>query len=480
VPGALAAAAWLSLALAAAGVEPPATAQDPSLPRGEIVERVVCRADPTKTYALYLPSTYDPRRPWPVLYALDPAARGRVPVERFRGAAERYGYVVAGSNDSRNGPREPSLQALAAVIDDTHARLRLDEQRTYLAGFSGGARVATVFASLTKLKVAGIVACGAGLGQGVEPESLRSAYYLGIVGGRDFNYLEMRELDRRLRAEGMAHRLILTEERHAWPPADVCTRALAWLDLEAMATGLLARNEAEIASALRAEEEAAGALEEKGDLEWAAVAYEGTAPLARVLSPGSVVPGRLEALLARPELRRQLKEEDARARTEAGTVTSFRQTLLRFSDRPTSEIFLERELDELHLDRLTRTAKRTPGSKDAQMAERLLRSLSADARVLGASVLEAGNGARAGLFFETAMRASALDPRAENDFRVWLACARSRAGDGKGALKLLHEAAAAGFDDRAFLEAEPSLAGLRATPEFQEILRSLPAAPQAP
>jgi hypothetical protein len=33
--------------------------------------------------------------------------------------------------------------------------------------------------------------------------------------------------------------------------------------------------------------------------------------------------------------------------------------------------------------------------------------------------------------------------------------------------------------DRDFLEEEPSLAGVRATPEFQEILRSLPAAPPA-
>ena len=90
---------------------------------------------------------------------------------------------------------------------------------------------------------------------------------------------------------------------------------------------------------------------------------------------------------------------------------------------------------------------------------------------------DAGDGARAGLFFETAMRASALHAPAQNDLRVWLACARSRAGDSKGALKLLREAVAAGFDDREFLQEEPSLARLRERPEFQEILRSLPATP---
>ena len=81
MPGARGAAAvWLGVALAGVGgVLPPAVA--PDLAPGEIVERVVCAADPTKTYALYVPSTCDSSRRWPVLYALDPAARGRVPVE---------------------------------------------------------------------------------------------------------------------------------------------------------------------------------------------------------------------------------------------------------------------------------------------------------------------------------------------------------------------------------------------------------------
>jgi predicted esterase len=469
------AAAWLGVALGVAGADAPAPAAGPSLPRGEVVEHVACRADPTKSYALYLPSGYDASRPWPVVFALDPGARGRVPVERFRAAAETYGYVVAGSNDSRNGPLEPSARAVAAVIDDARSRLRLDERRFYLAGFSGGARAASAFARA--VKVAGLVACGAGLGEGLEPASIAPAYYLGVVGALDFNYLEMRELDRVLQEKGVAHRLILTEERHAWPPADVCTRALAWLELVAMTTGLRPRDEALIASVLDAEEGAAGALERKGDLEWAAVAYEGTAPVARALRPASTIPDRLEALRANAELRRQVKKEDGRARTERETLARFGRALVRVRDAPTAEVSLERVPDELGLDRLVEAGRAASGSKDGQMTLRLLASLTVQARSLGRAALDAGDGTRAGLFFETAMRASALDARLQNDLRVWLACARSRAGDSKGALKLLREAAAAGFDERAFLLEEPSLASLRGRPEFQEILRSLPAVP---
>ena len=52
-------------------------AQD--IPRGEIVDRVVSRDDDAQSYALYLPSSYDPAGTWPVIYCFDPAARGRDP-----------------------------------------------------------------------------------------------------------------------------------------------------------------------------------------------------------------------------------------------------------------------------------------------------------------------------------------------------------------------------------------------------------------
>src|SRR4051812_43427975 len=79
-----------------------AIAQDESIPKGQVVEGIEALSDSSETYALYLPSTYTPDRKWPVLYAFDPGARGRMPVERFKEAAEKYGWIVLGSNNSRN------------------------------------------------------------------------------------------------------------------------------------------------------------------------------------------------------------------------------------------------------------------------------------------------------------------------------------------------------------------------------------------
>ena len=93
----------------------PANASAQKLPPGRLIEKVVSLDDATQSYALYLPSAYTPGKRWPILYCLDPLARGEVPVARFREAAERYGWIVAGSHNSRNGTVKASFDAAAAM-----------------------------------------------------------------------------------------------------------------------------------------------------------------------------------------------------------------------------------------------------------------------------------------------------------------------------------------------------------------------------
>src|SRR5262249_49673099 len=88
------------------------TAFDWQQAKGTVTEHLACGDDSAQSYALYLPSRYSPDRAWPVIYAFDPFGRGTVAVEVYRAAAEKYGHIVAASNNSRNGPA--SLQTTAA------------------------------------------------------------------------------------------------------------------------------------------------------------------------------------------------------------------------------------------------------------------------------------------------------------------------------------------------------------------------------
>src|SRR5215472_4052252 len=105
---------WPRLLLAALGVA--GFAQE--LPRGQIVDNVKSGLDASQTYAIYLPSNYSRDRQWNLILAFDPRGRGRAPVELFKDAAEKYGYIVAGSNNARNGPPEISLTAAGMMGSD--------------------------------------------------------------------------------------------------------------------------------------------------------------------------------------------------------------------------------------------------------------------------------------------------------------------------------------------------------------------------
>jgi secondary thiamine-phosphate synthase enzyme len=107
-----------------------------------VVDPVRCVEDAAQSHALYLPSNYTPDRRWSLLLAFHPAARGRQMAEKYQAAAERYGYVIAASNNARNGPLAISAAAAQAMGADFSRRFSIDPKRIYLTGMSGGARMA--------------------------------------------------------------------------------------------------------------------------------------------------------------------------------------------------------------------------------------------------------------------------------------------------------------------------------------------------
>jgi predicted esterase len=220
--------------------------------------------DNAQHYALYLPSNYTPARQWSVILAFDGGERGRVPVERYRQAAEKYGYIVAGSLNSRNGPWEVSMQAAKAMTADVKARFSIDPKRVYTAGMSGGARVAMKIA-LESRQIAGVFASSAGFPDEFMPRVPFAVF--GSAGTDDFNHLEMYQLDRRMTS---AHRVLYFEGGHTWLPAEMAMQAVEWMELQAMKSGLRPRDTAlldawfaarvERIDALKDNAEAVGAL----------------------------------------------------------------------------------------------------------------------------------------------------------------------------------------------------------------------------
>jgi predicted esterase len=200
------------------------------------------QGDTSLSMTVFLPPRYNDTTRFPLLLLFDPHGAGALPVKKYRSLARRYGYLLAGSNDIHNGMNGNEIdRILRLLLNDLYRRFSLDSKRIYTAGFSGGARVATLLA-LTDPSIRGTAACGGGLPSTGNLPPVRFDL-LGFAGREDFNLPELIQLDASLQSQPCRHFLIRFDGKHEWPPATVFEDAFVWFDLNAMKDSLVARND---------------------------------------------------------------------------------------------------------------------------------------------------------------------------------------------------------------------------------------------
>ncbi|MCX6286143.1 MAG: hypothetical protein NTY96_03435 [Bacteroidetes bacterium] len=216
---------------------------------GKVYEHISCNANTLLTYALYLPSVCSNRfdktpgqKRFPIILAFDPSGNGGLPVKRFSSLAEKYGFILVGSNDSKNmqSPEE-SEAVVQAMFDEIENRLPIDTSAIYVMGFSGGSRVSTATA-MYKAIVKGVIGCGAGFPSGVQPPKYTFDYF-GIIGLGDFNLTEMVALDKTLARMNFRHFILEFDGIHGWPRQAEIEKAWNWLVFNSMKEGRLKKND---------------------------------------------------------------------------------------------------------------------------------------------------------------------------------------------------------------------------------------------
>jgi pimeloyl-ACP methyl ester carboxylesterase len=201
-----------------------------------VTDTVQCRNKTGQSYALYQPAQYDNKKSWPVILIFDPSADGRTGVRTFIEAGRKYGFILACSNNSRNGPMGDNFIAAAAMLQDVVERFAVDKRRIYAAGFSGGSRFAMAFAVKEK-RISGVIGCGAGLpnDRNFHPSENSDFIYYGLAGTRDMNYLEMNDLAGFFSNQTRVISYLRTfSGDHQWPGSDLITEAVEWFILQTM------------------------------------------------------------------------------------------------------------------------------------------------------------------------------------------------------------------------------------------------------
>lgn len=207
--------------------------EDQDLMPGKVYDNITCKNDVTVSYALYLPKSYDSSKRYPVVFAFDAHAKGIQPVDTFKNVADEYGYIIVGSNNSKNGIAWDATSAMYDVLyTDVTTRFSVDKGRVYTAGFSGGSRVASTIA-IMKGGVYGVIGCSGGFPAISEP--IKNKFdYCGIAGELDMNFIEMLTLDKQLDNSSVRHEFLRFIGKHEWPPKRTVEEAFLWLELVAM------------------------------------------------------------------------------------------------------------------------------------------------------------------------------------------------------------------------------------------------------
>jgi len=457
--------------LVAAFITAPSPAPAQGLAKGRVVETVACPGEPGQSYALYLPSSFEPGKKWPVLFLFDPGARGPAAVESFRAAAETYGWILAGSNNSRNGPIQDNVRAARAVWADALKRLPIDERRVYATGFSGGARVASLFPQAVGRAIAGVIGCGAGLSSGLAPGGLEAAAYVGLTGLADFNYGEMKALELAFDTTGLPHRFLFFEGRHDWPDPLVCARGVGWMEVMAMKAGLRPKDEALAESVIGRELDEARALEEAGRVFWAVDRLEAAGRLAEGFREIPDLAARIDGLKASREYAQFLSAEMKRDKRAADFRTEFGRAFGAVEDDEAGGgAAVGLVLKEMGAGFLKKEAKNAKTLEDRSLASRLLFELSFAAQARANDLYDRGDLLRAAAYLDLAIAACEEGLSRERYLYFSRAQVAALIGEKRRALEFLAAAVDKGFSDVDLLESAEELEPVRSTDKFREIV----------
>ena len=408
-----------------------------------------------------------------MLYAFDPGARGRVPVERFKEAAEKYGWIVLGSNNSRNGPWIGVVNAWNAMLKDSHQRFAIDDARMYATGFSGGARAAVRIAAGCKC-LAGVMAIGAGFPTDLAPSPQMHFVFLGAVGVDDFNYPELKSLEEPLTKAGIIHRIQTFDGRHEWPPVSVTTAAVEWMELHAIKAGRRARDDSFVGAIWQQLLSDARTLEEAKKYNEAYQLYLGLAQSFKGLRDVAEIETKVNQLGNSREVKAAIREEQAQIRKQR-EFESRLNTLIAARDGGASinqgeEEFDARNLLPKILNDLRKQSKATEDSTQRRVARRVLDGLFVGLIEQGISLLQTGKNYSESI--KPLKLATEVNPDRPGAF-FYLAWAYAANRDKKKSLQALNTAVEKGFSDAAMITANKAFDSLRNDPEYRRIISRL-------
>jgi len=423
---------------------------------GKVTPVVKCSSDSTISYALFVPSNYDDNKKWPLIIAFDPHAAGQLPVNLLQEEAEKHGFLVAGSNNSKNGMDfNESKSIYHKMLDDLSARFSIDTALVYTLGFSGGGRVAGSLA-MTEGGIAGVVSCGAGLSSNGQPP--RQAFsFLGVAGTSDFNWTELASLDPQLEQAGFTHHFLDFDGKHEWPPKEIVAEIMKWITFDAMRTGKIPTDRSAVNRFIDRNDSLANSPSLAGDPYQQWKIYVKMNHFLQGLTDITALDGIISQLEKEPKVLQRQKETEDQLKLEE----ELRQNYAGLLRDPDPDYW------KTESARLKSLSEKPAADGKSLVYKRILGFLSLSAYMYSNNSLKQNDLEAAQKYVEIYRLA---DPE-NSEHRYLAAVVAARKHEKDEVIKELSAAIELGFKDKARLLADPDFAAYQSEAGFQKILK---------
>lgn len=427
-----------------------------------MTDTVVCASDPSQKYAVYVPSGYDAKKQWPIIYFFDPHGAGNFPLELYKSLADKYGYILAGTYGSQNGMQWNDIEKAAQTfMQDSWQHLSIDNNRIYTFGFSGGARVACSVA-IYDGGVTGVAACGGGFPER-SPNIRQPFTFIGFVGEKDFNYTEMKQLDNELDQSPLTHQLIVYHGKHQWPPEEVAEQAFQWFDVNAMKMQSMPKNDSMINALQKQFIKQADEYDKKKDVVNEYFTYKKMINYIGNLADMGKYSTIMQSLAKSDKVQQYISSEQTNMQQEMQMEGEFINYL---SDKDIDwwKGTVQQMRDYIKKDSL---------SPAALTNQRLLSYLSLATYMGAIQAFRSQNDGSTVHFLQLYQLVDPTNP----EHSYLFACVYARQNNSAKAISNLQDAVKLGFNDAKRAEADSNFTALKSMPEFKVLVKKMKAMP---
>lgn len=436
------------------------SAKKDSIQRGIVIDTIYCKENKLHSYAIYLPTNYIAAKQYPVIYSFDPHGEGKTPVTKYKELAEKYEYILVGSNNSKNGNSwEESNTISTELFNDVIKRFSINTQRVYLLGFSGGARIANTLTILNGA-INSVICCGAAAPITTTQQPRNNYAIIGLVGNEDFNYIEMKKYDMiDIAGHSLKHYLLTYNGKHEWPNETTMDEAFLWLELNNMRKDISNKNETLINTSLTP---LLNELKKSNEQHQTAEAYHLSKKIINFydgLAPINECFETYKKMSASAEIDRMLKNEEALWRTEE---TKKQEYIKHFQGNSTA--WWTKEIKNLEKKSNLKSNK-----QEALMYKRIINFLSLVAYMNTSNAMKQ-NAPQAVDYYTQLYKI--IDPKNKDAF-YFRAIYEAQNGNENDAIANLNNAVANGFNDGHTLQKETAFNKIRNSPSFIELQKRI-------